>query len=41
METGKPKDDMKDFMDLVRYFVMDDPKVSTPPPEPAYRRMYG
>jgi hypothetical protein len=39
--NGKPKDEFKDFMDCVRYFVMDDPKVSVAPPEPNYRRLYG
>jgi hypothetical protein len=40
MATGKPKDEFKDFCDCVRYFCMDDPKVSTLPPEPTYRRLY-
>lgn len=38
--SGKPKDEFKDFMDCVRYFLMDNPKVSELPPEPEYRRMF-
>jgi hypothetical protein len=39
-KTGKPRDDFKDFCDCVRYFAMDNPKVSDNPPEPIYRRLY-
>jgi len=40
MKAGKPKDEFKDFMDCVRYFVMADPKISYSPPIPEPRRLF-
>lgn len=40
-QTGKPKDEFKDFMDTVRYWVMANPKHSPPSPQPEYKRLFG
>jgi len=40
-KTGKPKDDFKDFCDVVRYWVMGNPKHSAPVPMPEPRRLFG
>jgi hypothetical protein len=39
-DTGKPKDEYKDFMDCVRYLCMAEPKVSELPPPPVYKRNF-
>jgi hypothetical protein len=39
--TGKVKDDHKDFMDCVRYLVMDNPEVSEPIPYTPAKKMWG
>lgn len=39
-KNGKPKDEFKDFMDCVRYFLMADPKVSYSPPMYEARKMF-
>ncbi len=40
-ENGKVKDDYKDFCDVVRYLVMDDPKISAPLPPYEPKKRWG
>ena len=40
-ETGKVQEGYKDFCDVVRYMVMEDPKLSQPLPEFIPRKSYG
>lgn len=39
-KTQKPKEDYKDFMDVVRYWTMANPRISVSPPPPNYRKMF-
>lgn len=40
-ETGKVKDDYKDFCDVVRYLVMDEPKISQAFPPQEFKKRWG
>lgn len=40
-KTGKPQDDYKDFMDAVRYLVMDSPEIDVPVPYEPATKMWG
>lgn len=40
-KTGQYQEGFKDFMDVVRYYVMANPKFSPPAPAPEYRRLFG
>lgn len=40
-KTGDYRDQFKDYMDCVRYWVMGNPKHNAPIPIPEYKRMFG
>jgi hypothetical protein len=40
-DNGKVKDEYKDFCDVVRYLVMDDPKISAPLPPQEFKKRWG
>ncbi len=40
-ETGKVMDSYKDFVDCVRYLVMDNPKISQPLPPQEFKKRWG
>ncbi len=40
-KNGKPKEDFKDYMDTVRYWVMGNPRYSAPAPMQEPRRLFG
>lgn len=40
-ENGKVKDEYKDFCDVVRYLVMDSPKISEPVPAQEFKKRWG